>query len=346
MLLNVLKNHEIRPYFWSMRAAAQGPVGFHFLDLEVLKRALTEGTITDEALEELLYGTDVQRRYSGWTLPTLKAVSAQCGFVLPDNGVLPLGSDVAQPGPWVPRGLLLEPVSWSVGKTLQARLEQSEQRLWAWRKRLRLRTIAAKSRVNAALKPADLTKNGLRLNLGAGDENYSGYIKVDRAGTQHVYDDIVTLRRIRDGSVAEIYTNHVLEHIPGPAIAPLLKRWKEVLAPGGRIVARMPDARQSVVHLGEQWVEASDSEIAQHGLPHFLAKEATRKGRLDDQCAIQLIYGWSGSTPFSWDDVNQHKTLWTPGLARKRFEEAGFSVKHSANLGTLNTLIVAINPTA
>jgi hypothetical protein len=341
MLLNVLKNHEIRPYFWSMRAAAQGPVGFHFLDLEVLKRALTENAITDEALEELLYGTDVQRRYSGWTLPTLKAVSAQCGFVLPDNGVLPLERAAAQPGPWVPRELKLEPLHWSAGKTLQARLEQGEQRLWAWRKSLRLRTVAAKSRVKAALHPADLSKNGLRLNLGAGDENYEGYLKVDRAGTQHVYDDIVTLKRIREGSVAEIYTNHVLEHIPTPALAPMLSRWKEVLAPGGRIVARMPDARQSVLHLGEQWVEARDGELQKYGLPNFLAKEATRTGRLDDQSAIQLIYGWSGSTPFSWDDVNQHKTLWTPGLARKRFEEAGFTVDHAGNLGTLNTLLVA-----
>jgi hypothetical protein len=340
MLLNSLKNHQVRPYFWGARAAAHGPVDFHFLDLEALKAALRGGAITDEALEELLYGTETQRRYTGWTGPTLQKVAIQCGFTVPDNGPLPLDAE-AGPGPWVPRQARLDPAPWNAARTLRTRLELAEQRLWAFRKKLRLNAVAAKSRVRAALKPADLTKNDLRLNLGAGDENYPGYLKVDRAGTQHVYDDIVTLAKIRDGSVTEIYCNHVLEHIPEPALMPLLKRWREVLAPGGVIRARMPDARQSVLCLNERWVEASDADLKRHGLPDFLAKEATREGRLDDQAAIQLIYGWSGSTPFSWDDVNQHKTLWTPGLARKRFEAAGFTVEHAANLGTLNTLVVA-----
>ncbi len=340
MLLNSLKNHQVRPYFWRSRRESLGAVEFHYLDLGVLRDAVAEEKVTDEALEELLYGTSVERRYTGWTREVLLFVATQCGFSI-ESGADTASPSGDGPGPWVPRNLRLESAPWGPAQILAARAHLGEQRLWAWRKSLRLSTVSAKARLKAALRPADLSGQGLRLNLGAGDENHVGYIKVDRAGCQHVYDDIVTLTRIRDGSVAEIYTNHVLEHVPEPLLTPMLTRWREVLAPGGRVLARMPDARQAVLSLGAPWVEATAEELTRHGLPDFLAKEATREGVLDDQAAIQLIYGWSGSTPFSWDDVNQHKTLWTPALARKRFEAAGFTVEYAENLGTLNTLVVA-----
>ena len=331
-MLHFLRNDEVYPYFWQRRVQDEAPAPFTFLDLNALKASwLASKQGSDQKLEAQLYGSKEKPHYSGWTMKRLETTLAQSGYEPPKQlwATENLISVVAKPGRWgfsERRGA----ASWRRG-----------QRIWSWRKGLRSKAGELRSRFEALRHPTNLSGDDLWLNLGAGAENYPAYIKVDIAGAQDVYDNIVALSKIADASVAKIYCNHVLEHIPVELLPVMLNRWREVLKPGGVVTARMPDAKQALLSLNEKWVETNEQELARLDLPNFLERESSREGVLDDDSCIQSIYGWSNSTPHSWDEPNQHKSLWTPLLARERFEAAGFKVEVAENLGTLNTVIVA-----
>lgn len=94
----------------------------------------------------------------------------------------------------------------------------------------------------------------LRLNLGCGNRKMPGYVNVD------VRDDSAAdfvsnaweLAPIEAGSVDEIYTRHMLEHLDPNDARRSVARWIEILKPGGRLNVVVPDlefhARQ---YLGE-----------------------------------------------------------------------------------------------
>lgn len=78
-----------------------------------------------------------------------------------------------------------------------------------------------------------------RLNLGAGEYEIEGYISVDRSRGREVYP-----LDYPDGSVAEIYASHILEHCPYEVTPAIVKHWVEKLEPGGRIRIAVPDFEQ------------------------------------------------------------------------------------------------------
>lgn len=82
-----------------------------------------------------------------------------------------------------------------------------------------------------------------RLHLGCGNVNIPGFCNVDVMRTQgvDVIDDIRALKKFPNGSAREIYACHVLEHFAHDEITPILKRWFEVLMPGGVIRISVPD---------------------------------------------------------------------------------------------------------
>jgi len=340
--LHTLRNDQIYPTLWETRKRNTRPITLKFIDLYRLKQELRQGSapeaLNDELLERTLYGTDAMPIYSGWTWQRLTRTLEHSGYQTRpdlDNEDRWLVTVVAQPH-----------AQWGDREYKAALLWRRKEKIWSARKALRAKFAETLQKGKNIVRyfggqGSLLSGKELCLNLGAGAENYPGYVKVDLSGVQHIYDNIVTLSRIQNGSVSKIYCNHVLEHIPTEAIQQMLKRWKEVLAPGGHVVARTPDARQAVLSLGESWQEADEKILNKYGVPNFLEREAAREGRLDDDSGIQTIYGWSNSTPHGGDWVNQHKSLWTPALARKRFEQAGFNVEYAENLGTLNTLLVA-----
>jgi predicted SAM-dependent methyltransferase len=82
-----------------------------------------------------------------------------------------------------------------------------------------------------------------RLHLGCGHIRLKGFCNVDalEVGGVDVIDDIRKLERFPKGSVQEIYTCHVLEHFAHDEVQPLLKRWFDILQPGGTIRISVPD---------------------------------------------------------------------------------------------------------
>lgn len=82
-----------------------------------------------------------------------------------------------------------------------------------------------------------------RLHLGSGPIVLEGFCNVDAMDSPavDVVDDIRTLGKFGSACAKEIYACHVLEHFSHDEVPKLLKRWHEVLEPGGRIRISVPD---------------------------------------------------------------------------------------------------------
>lgn len=84
----------------------------------------------------------------------------------------------------------------------------------------------------------------IKLNLGSGGIEYSGYLSVDLYDKRaHVTMDISKLD-FEDNSVSEIMAIHVFEHLNPYKTIDILKDWLRVLKPGGKLVMEMPDIEQ------------------------------------------------------------------------------------------------------
>lgn len=84
----------------------------------------------------------------------------------------------------------------------------------------------------------------MKLNLGAGLQQISGWMTVDfdeRLGP----DVVATIDALpfEDNSVEEIYASHCLEHVPYDS--PALSEWLRVLEPGGLCTVVVPDVIQT-----------------------------------------------------------------------------------------------------
>jgi predicted SAM-dependent methyltransferase len=83
----------------------------------------------------------------------------------------------------------------------------------------------------------------LRLHIG-GIEPKAGWKILNPVPGPHVdfHGDTTLLRSFADGSIAEIYASHVLEHISyAMELAPVLQEMLRVLVPGGRLMVSVPD---------------------------------------------------------------------------------------------------------
>ena len=92
-------------------------------------------------------------------------------------------------------------------------------------------------------KTLDYFEKPYRLHLGCGNVGIKDFCNVDIMETTDVdiEDDIRTLGKFPNESAKEIYACHVLEHFSHDEIVPILKRWNEILIPGGIIRISVPD---------------------------------------------------------------------------------------------------------
>lgn len=89
-------------------------------------------------------------------------------------------------------------------------------------------------------------KRPLRVHLGCGDVYLDGYVNIDAypAGTGRGPDRILRVEDLDypEGSVDEIYTSHVVEHLSRAELLEALPRWHQALRPGGLLTVEVPDA--------------------------------------------------------------------------------------------------------
>ncbi len=138
-----------------------------------------------------------------------------------------------------------------------------------------------------------------RLHLGCGNIKLEGFCNVDVMDTiaADAIDDIRTLRRFPNECAKEIYACHVLEHFAHDEVLPLLRRWYEVLQPGGILRISVPDIDRIV-------------RIYSKNFPHFETP--------GNSPWIGLIYGGQ-STPYDF-----HKTGFNACWLKYLLEQCGF----------------------
>ena len=83
----------------------------------------------------------------------------------------------------------------------------------------------------------------MKLNIGCGGKRIEGYTGVDKFATPAV--DIITpahkLGMFEDGTIDEIYTSHMIEHLPPDEFYAALVEWHRVLKVGGTVRIRCPN---------------------------------------------------------------------------------------------------------
>lgn len=83
----------------------------------------------------------------------------------------------------------------------------------------------------------------MKLHLGCGTNIIKNYINIDvrdYVGCDMI-DNVKELGKIKNDSVDEIYASHILEHFGRHEYMEVLKRWYEVLKPGGLLKLSVPD---------------------------------------------------------------------------------------------------------
>lgn len=83
-----------------------------------------------------------------------------------------------------------------------------------------------------------------RLEIGCGEFPQPGYIHLDIRKFAHV-DVVCDFSKeklpFKDGEIAEILSNHSIEHVPWRRLSHVLSEWNRVLEPGGKVFFRTPD---------------------------------------------------------------------------------------------------------
>jgi predicted SAM-dependent methyltransferase len=82
-------------------------------------------------------------------------------------------------------------------------------------------------------------EHAIRLNLGAGDRHWPGWVNVDCIGDQDLISDVTKLD-LPDNHADEISAIHLFEHIERTQIKQTLLEWLRVLKPGGQLSLEMP----------------------------------------------------------------------------------------------------------
>ena len=98
----------------------------------------------------------------------------------------------------------------------------------------------------------------IKLNLGAGEQRYKGYIGVDVRKTPacDIQHDLLEPLPLPDGCVSHIFCSHTLEHLPLSRAPVIVRDWHRVLTKGGLLWGYVPDGQTACA----LWLEALTNE--------------------------------------------------------------------------------------
>jgi SAM-dependent methyltransferase len=162
-------------------------------------------------------------------------------------------------------------------------------------------------------------ENRLRLNLGCGYQQISGFIGVDfdESLDPDVVSQVEDLSWCETDSVDMIYASHVLEHLDMETSRVALKEWLRVLKPAGYLDVAVPDVNQVWLmwKKGAKW-----GDYAQLCDELYINATAFGANLLADAIPeMQDTYGGPG---------HQHKQIFIHDMLYERVLEAGFVEVH------------------
>lgn len=100
------------------------------------------------------------------------------------------------------------------------------------------------------MKNKNLKREKVCLNLGCFNKKLPGFINIDiREDVEpDILDDGFKLNKFKSQSVDLIYSSHMLEHLDFKESMLALKRWHDVLKPGGVLRLAVPDVAAAFAH--------------------------------------------------------------------------------------------------
>ncbi len=104
----------------------------------------------------------------------------------------------------------------------------------------------------------------VRLHLGCGSKILRGWVNVDNRGEPDLNADITDLPYL-ENSVEEIMAIHVFEHLYPWKVEEILKGWRKILKPGGKLILEMPDLKKVLKHFQDPKAHPSLTMLALYG---------------------------------------------------------------------------------
>lgn len=174
-----------------------------------------------------------------------------------------------------------------------------------WVKSTLTRAVAPVARRRAAALAS--RAGDLRLHLGCGPNHLRGWVNVDLVSTgADLAWDLSVRAPFADGSVAAIFHEHLLEHLPLPAAVSFLQECHRLLRPGGVLRVGVPDfGRYARDYAGERTLIAH-----------------TRPGRPTALLAVSELAFCYG-----------HASMWDEETLLAALKEAGFTITHVRGFG-------------
>lgn len=184
-----------------------------------------------------------------------------------------------------------------------------------------------------------------RLNIGGGYKNLEEFINLDFVRhpnvTREVCANILDLTFIPSGRIAQVHSNHLLEHLTYEQIQSQLFEYYRILRPGGILSLRCPNA------LGTAYAFWHDP-IYEEDRTFFVAlgypSEETFGTPLDGWLHKDLY----GLLHWFYGDVgnaeNQHLSRLTPTNLKKLVEGVGFEILRMTAPESLNLVLIAQKP--
>ena len=128
----------------------------------------------------------------------------------------------------------------------------------------------------------DSSQKPLKLNIGAGNQKIEGWKSVDLYADADYKLDAKKLEGIQDGSVDQIMSIHMIEHISPFDVGPMFREWYRVLKPGGKVIIECPD----ILALCTEFVNADK------GTRYHLLNCVYGTGTLGQPTFTPHLYGW------------------------------------------------------
>lgn len=208
--------------------------------------------------------------------------------------------------------------------------------------RRRGQTLSPSTDVAAARLASFLRQGFTKLSLGGGAKSLAGFVNVDfleHPGVEReIVADITDLSFVPSGSISQVHSNHVVEHLEEAATRRLLREVARILEPGGLLTMRAPNALGVCFgfFFGEV-LEEDRSAFVELGFP---ADEsfADPRDRWYGGDLFALLH-WLMGEPGRID--NQHLQILTPTACRRLLEESGFDVTRMSEPEASNLVVVA-----
>lgn len=185
-----------------------------------------------------------------------------------------------------------------------------------------------------------------KINIGGGHKNLEGFINIDFVSQPSVKNQIVAnildLTFIKDESLTQIHSNHVIEHLNASDLQEQAREWHRILKEDGILTIRCPNILGAAYAFWfEPILENDKEEFVRLGFPsdEDFCNKADVWLHKDLFGLLHWFYGDVGNI------TNQHLNQITPTKLHNVLNAAGFTIVKMTEPEALNVVVIAVKKT-